>query len=217
VFADHFNGTTLNQAKWSTCQFSDTVGCTNPENNELEWYQSSQVKVHDGTVSLTVIPKKSHGKQFISGIISSHGKFSFEYGYVQIVAKLPKGMGLWSAFWTAPENGTWPPEIDILENWAQSPNVNLYIHFGDQNHFRAAGVAVPSYDTTFHVYGVNWTPRSISWYVDGKLTVRFNIRFPIRQYLIADLAVNGRFPPNGTDRYPQSFVIRSIEVWEPVS
>ena len=95
VFSDHFTGTALNTANWSTCYY---WGCTDGGNNELEWYQASQVTLHNGTVSLTVIPERTNGKEYVSGMLSSHGKFSFRYGYAQIVAKLPVGQGLWSAF-----------------------------------------------------------------------------------------------------------------------
>ena len=127
MFSDHFTGSTLDTANWSTCYY---FGCTDRGNNELEWYQASQVTVHDGTVSLTVVPEQTDGKKYVSGMLSSYGKFSFRYGYAQIVAKLPVGQGLWSAFWIEPENGTWPPEVDILENWAQSHSVSLYVHYG---------------------------------------------------------------------------------------
>ena len=53
VFSDHFAGNTVDPANWSTCYF---FGCTDGGNNELEWYQASQVTVHDSTVSLTVVP-----------------------------------------------------------------------------------------------------------------------------------------------------------------
>ena len=76
VFSDHFTGTTLNTANWSTCYF---WSCTDGGNNELEWYQASQVTLHNGTVSLTVIPERTNGKEYVSGMLSSHGKFSFRY------------------------------------------------------------------------------------------------------------------------------------------
>jgi beta-glucanase (GH16 family) len=48
VFSDHFTGSTLDTANWSTCYF---FGCTDKGNNELEWYEASQVTVHNGTAS----------------------------------------------------------------------------------------------------------------------------------------------------------------------
>lgn len=211
VFSDHFTGTALDSAKWSTCYY---WGCSNAGNNELEWYEASQVTVRDGTVSLTVVPQRLNGKKYVSGILSSHGKFSFRYGYAQVVAKLPRGQGLWSSFWTEPESGAWPPEIDIMENWAQSDSVNLFVHYGAANKFHSSTVYLPTASTAFHTYGVDWEPGSLTWYVDGFLWAHFAISITQPEYLIANLAVNGKLPPNSDVRFPQSLVIRSIAVWQ---
>jgi beta-glucanase (GH16 family) len=211
VFYDHFTGITLDTANWSTCYY---FGCTDNGNNELEWYQASQVKVNGDTVSLTVIPQEMNGKQYVSGMLSSHGKFSFRYGYAQIVAKLPVGQGLWSAFWASPESGTWPPEIDIMENWAQSHSVSLYVHYGSADAWDSANILVPTASSAFHTYGVDWEPGTIAWYVDGFLVTRLAVSITQPEYLIADLAVNGKLPPNSAVRFPQSLVIRSIKVWQ---
>ena len=211
VFSDHFTGTGLDAANWSTCYH---WGCTNGGNNELEWYRASQVAVHDGTVSLTVVPKRTNGKTYVSGLLSSYGKFSFRYGYAQIVAKLPRGRGLWSAFWTEPESGAWPPEIDIMENLAQSDSVSLYVHYDAANQFDSSTVYLPTASSAFHSYGVDWEPGSVTWYVDGFLWAHFAVSITQPEYLIADLAVNGTFPPNSSVQFPRSLVIRSIEVWQ---
>ncbi len=211
VFSDHFAGTNLDTSKWSTCYY---WGCTNGGNNELEFYQASQVAVHDGTASLTVVPDQADGKGYVSGLLSSYGKFSFRYGYAQIVAKLPRGRGLWSAFWTEPESGAWPPEIDVMEDWAQLRTVSFYVHFGSANLSDSANVYLPTASSAFHTYGVDWEPGSVSWYVDGFLVAQEAVSITQPEYLIADLAVWGRTPPNSTDQFPQSLVIRSIDVWQ---
>jgi beta-glucanase (GH16 family) len=211
VFSDHFTGTTLDSTKWSTCYH---WGCTDLGNNELEWYQASQVTVRDSTVSLTVVPEQTNAKDYVSGMLSSYGKFSFRYGYAQIVAKLPVGKGLWSAFWMEPESVRWPPEIDVLENWAETHNVSLYVHYNASNQYDSANLLVPTASSAFHTYGVDWEPGSINWYVDGIWVVHLSVSITQPEYLIADLAVNGRFPPNSSDRFPQSLVIRSIRVWQ---
>ncbi len=211
VFSDHFTGTTLNEAKWSTCYY---WACTNGGNEELQWYRASQVVVRSGTVSLTVVPERTNDKEYVSGMLSSYGKFSFLYGYAQIVAKLPLGQGLWSSFWTEPENGAWPPEIDVMENWAQADSVRLYVHYDASNRYDSANVLLPTASSAFHTYGVDWEPGSIAWYVDGFLWAHFAVSITQPEYLIADLAVDGKLPPNSAVRYPQSLVIRSIEVWQ---
>jgi len=211
VFDDHFLGTTLNTRNWSTCY---NWTCTNGGNNELEWYSASQVTMHNGTVALTVIPDESHGKQYLSGMLSSYGKFSFTYGYAQIVAKLPVGQGLWSSFWTLPANGTWPPEIDVLENWAQSRNVSFYIHYDSANQFDAASVYLPTASSAFHTYGLDWEPGSLTWYIDGFRWAHYNVSITEAQYLLVTLAVNGKLPPDSTVQFPQSLEIRSVDVWQ---
>jgi beta-glucanase (GH16 family) len=211
VFSDRFTGSTLDAADWSTCYH---FGCTDRGNDELEWYRASQVTVHDNTASLTVAPEQINGKRYVSGMLSSYGKFSFLYGYAQIVAKLPIGRGLWSSFWTEPESGAWPPEIDIFENWAQADSVNLFVHFGAADHFDHSVVYLPTASSAFHTYGVDWEPGSITWYVDGFLWAHFAVSIKQPEYLIADLAVDGKLPPNSAVRFPQSLVIRSIEVWQ---
>ena len=210
VFSDHFTGNSLDASHWSTCYYWD---CTNRAQPESEWYEASQVTVDNGTLSLTAMPELTHGKQYVSGMVSSYGKFSFTYGYAQIVAKLPSGRNMWSAFWTLPAAGGWPPEIDAMENWAQKDAVDLFVHYGQSGRVEAS-VAVPTYSKEFHTYGVDWEPGSISWYVDGTLRAHFAVSITTPQYLLASLAVAWDPGSKTTVVFPQSLKIRSIEVWQ---
>ncbi len=210
VFSDHFNGSVLDSDHWSTCYYWD---CTNRGQDELEWYEPSQATADDGTLSLTATPDRTHGKQYVSGMISSYGKFSFTYGYAQIVAELPRGRGLWPAFWTLPEAGGWPPEVDIMENWAQTDTIDFFAHYGRTGEARAS-VSVPTASSAFHAYGVDWEPGSISWYVDGTLRARFAVSVTSPEYLLASLAVAGDPAPDSSTRFPQSLKVRSIDVWQ---
>ncbi len=210
VFSDHFTGTALDPDHWSTCYYWD---CTNRAQDELEWYEPSQATVDGGTLSLTAVPGQTHGKQYVSGMISSYGKFSFTYGYAQIVAELPRGRGLWPAFWTLPEAGGWPPEIDIMENWAQTDTIDLFVHYG-RTGLETASASVPTASGAFHTYGVDWEPGSISWYIDGTVRARFAVSITSPEYLLASLAVAGDPAPDASTRFPQSLKIRSIDVWQ---
>ena len=55
------------------------------------------------------------GRSYSSGLLTTKASFSQMYGLFEIRAKLPKGKGLWPAFWLLPENRAWPPELDVLE------------------------------------------------------------------------------------------------------
>jgi beta-glucanase (GH16 family) len=211
VFLDNFEGTTLDSAHWSTCYY---WGCTNTGNAELEWYESSQVTVHDGSVSLTAVPKKTHGEQYVSGMLSSYGKFSFQYGYAQVVAKLPAGQSMWPAFWTLPEAGGWPPEIDIVESLGQIEQAYVFVHYPPDDQDKA-DMTVPTINSAFHTYGVDWEPGSITWYVDGVEEAHFAVSITEPEYLLANLAVaDNPNHPASSDTFPQSLVIQSIKVWQ---
>ena len=102
-------------------------GCRNWGNpEEAEWYLPSQVKVSGGDVRLYARRKPTAGTTSTgapeeygcrSGMITSYPGFKFEYGFVQVVANIPHGRGLWPALWLAAANGQFPPEIDMVESW----------------------------------------------------------------------------------------------------
>jgi beta-glucanase (GH16 family) len=210
AFSDRFGGTALDTSKWSTCFYWD---CTNRTTPEQEWYQASQVTVDNGVLSLTAMPEQTHGRQYVSGLVSSYGKFSYTYGYAQIVAKMPVGRGLWSIFWAEPTSGTWPPEFDIMENWAQEDTVNFVVHY-NQSDWEETPAYVPTLSKAFHTYGLDWEPGRLTWYVDGIEQVQYNISISTPMYLIANLAVATNPGPDDKVQFPQSLKIHSIQVWE---
>ena len=63
---------------------------------------------------------------YASGLLTTFRSFSFTYGYIEMRARVPKGKGLWPAFWLLPVDNTWPPEIDVME-----------VLGGDTNEFHA--------------------------------------------------------------------------------
>lgn len=105
----------------------------------------------------------------------TYGKFKMRCGYVELRAQLPRGKGLWPAFWLLhdQENGS-RPEIDVTEMIGGSETVicKAY-HYFDQwtlrssPSYRAAG---PDYSTGHHTFGMKWEPERITWYVDGRQT-----------------------------------------------
>ena len=135
VFADDFDGTALDAAKWTPYE-----DCWGGGNQERQCYSASgdNIAVHDGQLDLVARFEKASGpalaldmrtpgtkvdtatKPFTSGKISTKGKFALTYGRIEVRAKSPLGQGVWPAIWLLPETnayGRWPGsgEIDVME------------------------------------------------------------------------------------------------------
>ena len=217
-FHDEFNGTTLNRTKWSTTY--PWGARTNAGNHELEYYTDNAFQVADGVLKIRADQHRTHGFNYTSGIITSYASFNLTYGYVEIRARVPAGQGLWPAVWLAPHDESWPPEIDILEVQGNRPTANEM-----SNHYKkASGPAQtdhewmgPDFSKGFHTFGMEWTPKQITWYIDGLERFRANVSIPSKpMYLIANLAVGGNWvgPPNAKTKFPSYLQIAYIRIYQ---
>jgi beta-glucanase (GH16 family) len=238
MFDDEFNGPRLDASKWTTCYPWQTGTCSNPSNNELELYNQEDVLVDPGAGILRLRTQKRdmvgwNGQTFhyTSGIVTTGGiagqqapSFSYTYGYAEARVKVPKGQGLWPAFWLLPTTYAWPPEIDIMEMIGSEPNVeNMTYHWTD-----AAGTAHfedpatwtgPDFSTDYHVFGVDWTKDAIVWYVDGIERYRYSEAANIYNqpmYLLLNLAVGGDWPgaPDAATAFPSYLDVDYVRVWQ---
>ncbi|MDB4224946.1 family 16 glycosylhydrolase, partial [Granulosicoccus sp.] len=145
---------------------------------------------------------------YTSGIITSYDAFKFANGYAEIRAKIPKGNGLWPAFWLL--NGYYvgqQPEIDIMEVRGENPHevVHSYHHIDNglqsQSYTSTHPDTVDGYSDDFHTYGVRWQPGKIDWYIDGELKHTYedsDVGYQV-MYVIANLAVGGDFNHSSVD------------------
>ena len=208
-----------------------------PTNGEQEWYinsnyhQTNSVQpwnVAKGILTLTGNPAPRNiqplidGYQYTSGEINSYHSFSQEYGYFEIRCKLPAGQGVWPAFWLLPENGSWPPEIDIMEVLGQQPTVLYtsahYEHHGEEKNIGKM-TTVPNTSAAFHTYAVDWERNSLTWYFDNREVYHVPIRkgwgFDTPMYIETDLALGGYWAGNvdNTTPFPSNMEIAYIRVY----
>jgi beta-glucanase (GH16 family) len=154
---------------------------------------------------------------------------------------MPKGQGLWPAFWLMPQDnayGTWAAsgEIDIVE--AKNPGATggntIYgtIHYGGQwpnNVLSEERYAVATDITAdFHTYVLEWDQAEIRWYVDSTLfAVRntwfttaapFPAPFDEQFYILLNLAVGGNFPgpPSASTVFPVTMEVDYVRVYSGV-
>lgn len=223
-FNDDFNGDSLDSSKWSPCYWwADSKGCTNGSAGDLQWFAPDEVLVEDGILRLRAQKRQSNGKQYTSGMIASHDKFSFQYGYVEMRAKVPKGNGFWSDFWLLSQNKKWPPELDIAEFiGSNTTNVHMSLHYDQGGHKNSTGWwgGKEGMDLAkdYHTYGVEWTADKIIWYVDGVERRRYTGEGIPQEpmYVLAILAVGAAWglPPDSSTPFPSTFDIDYIRVWQ---
>jgi beta-glucanase (GH16 family) len=226
VFSDDFNGTTLNKNKWSTCYWwaDEKKGCTNGGSGDLHWYQPDDVFVNNGILRLRAQKRQMNGYEYTSGMISSHDKFAFQYGYAEMRAKMPKGRGFWTTFWLGSQGKKWPPEIDIAEYLGSEPNnVHMTVHYStptSKHQSSPWGYTGADFSADYHTYAVEWNPKEIIWYVDGierrrRFTATENIPHEA-MYVMATFALGKAWintPPDETTPFPSYHNIDYIKVW----
>ena len=226
VWADEFDGTQLNPDDW----YHET-GAGGWGNNELQNYQSgtSNTTVSNGKL---VIEAKKSGSNYTSARIVTRGKRSFEYGRIDIRAKLPYGQGIWTALWMLGESFTnvgWPAcgEIDIMELVGHMPNtVYGTVHWQNQGSHADYGgnTQLPSgqFSDEFHVFTIKWDSQSIRWFLDD---VQYHViaidgpelsEFQSNFFFIFNVAVGGNWPgnPDNSTVFPQKMIVDYVRVFQ---
>jgi beta-glucanase (GH16 family) len=224
TFDATFAGSKLNTSVWGTCYpWQSPRGCTNFGNSsEDEWYVPAQDQVYGGALHL--VPERistpgraSDGKakeyQYRSGMVTTYPSYNFTYGYVQVVARIPDGSGLWPALWMLPTNLHWPPEIDIIEHYGDSPVSWQHLH-SPTYPTQMASESTPNLFAGWHTFGLYWSPDQVAVYIDGKRVFDDTHAIPRQSmYLLADLAV---YQPvqSGWNAASDSMAIASVSVWQ---
>jgi beta-glucanase (GH16 family) len=223
AFSTDFPGTRLDTSTWARCYpwTPSPPGCSNFGNSdEREWYLPSQVHVENGVLALVAQRKPTAGsdvngkpKMYTcrSGMVTTYPSVHFKYGVVQVVARLPFGKGLWPAIWLIPADGSWPPEIDIVEHWdtQRTARATLHTKRGTQ---QWGLVNFPDADQGWHTFTLYWTQSRIAIYYDGKPALTTTKGIPQQaMYLLLDLADENNSPGSCSG----TMYIKSVKIWEP--
>lgn len=186
VWNDEFTGRKLNTEKWDyQLGTGSQYGLDGWGNQELQYYTKENISVKKGMLIIEAKKEDKEGKPFTSGRIRTmkdDGTILFAplYGRIESRMQLPKGSGIWPAFWMLPADtkyGMWAAsgEIDIMEFRGRLPNRTYgTLHYGEQWPGQKNSGSMYKFPegedgTGFHTYAVEWEPGSIRWYVDENL------------------------------------------------
>jgi beta-glucanase (GH16 family) len=133
---------------------------------------------------------------YSSGVITTKDTFAQTYGYFEMRAELPTDVsGAWPAFWLVPADGSWPPELDVMETLTGASNIDYTtVHSAATGSHTAVGSANLVTDVGgFHTYGVLWTATDLTWYLDGQAVFHTATPADMHQpmYMIANMAIGG--------------------------
>ncbi len=218
TFSDEFDGP-LDLAKWIP---HDPWGTQRPR--ELHGYVNDAAHVSAGQLHLEAsrVPTRYDGRErdFQSGVVSTFGTFSQAFGRFEIRCRIPAGSGLAPSFRLFPVPLAALPEIDVLLGAGNEPSkIRFANHWGSEQTTRSFfdAYAAPDLSAGFHTVAIEWDKNAITWFVDGKETMRSTEGVPQQaMFLVLDLAVGGTLAgaPDERTRFPAAFDVDYIRVYQ---
>lgn len=221
-------------AKWN---YDTEANATGWYNHEQQYYAAKRLensRVEGGKLILTarkesLTTAQDFGNQkYTSARLITRGKASWTYGFFEVRAKLPGGVGTWPAIWMLGTVGQWPDcgEIDIMEQVGKAPDkVHGTIHNRSTAGTCGNGseIQLPDACTAFHNYQLTWTSEDLSIGVDGKIFHTYKNQqngtaswpFDQPQYLLLNLAVGGDMAgPIDDTIFPRQMEIEYVRVYQ---
>jgi len=225
-----------NTGQWKTSYIWDRDTIIN---NELQYYIDpiehgiSPFSTDNGILTITAnktpagIRESLAGQEYISGVLTTENGFSQKYGRFETYAKVPRGKGLWSAFWLLPSFDQWPkgvailPEIDVMESIGHElKTFHTTLHTNQNGKLESH-----PYDHTvdevlsddFHLYSVVWTPETVDWYLDKRRVASHKTPSDYTRpvHFLLNLAVGGTWPgaPDSATEFPANYRIDYVRAY----
>jgi len=228
VWEEQFNTKELNEKDWN---YEVGDGCPNCGwgNNERQLYTKNNHHLVDGNLIITANKKE---EKYTSTRINTKGKREFKYGFIEARAKIPRGQGIWPAFWMLGSNIDkvgWPKcgEIDILEYVGKEPSIiftSLHTQDSHGNTINTKKTKIENIEQGFHLYAIDWTKEKIDFFVDNILVYTFNPAvkdqntWPYDQpfFILLNVAIGGNFGGPAVDDaiFPKEFIVDYIKVYQ---
>jgi beta-glucanase (GH16 family) len=241
VWSDEFssaNGSAPDSTKWTY-----DIGGGGWGNQELESYMSrpQNVQIQNGNLVITALQENYTGtdgiaRNYTSARLKTQNLFAQAYGRFEARIKIPRGQGIWPAFWMLgndiTQNG-WPKcgEIDIMENIGREPGIIHGSLHGPSSvaptSDRTSTIFLPAgqnYADDFHVYAIEWEPGAVRFYVDSNNYATFTqVQWPAGGqwvfdhpfFILLNVAVGGNWPgsPDATTQFPQQMLVDYVRVY----
>jgi len=231
VWQDDFNSPELDTTKWTKIP---------PNGSPWGKHMTSDPKcyaIEDGKIYLKGIVNPdtiSDPRPFLTGGIYTKGKFAFQYGKIEINAKLECAHGSWPAMWMLAEQnkfGDYPKngEIDIMEHLNfddiiyQTTHSYYTLDLGQSNNPPHGGTAKIDINQ-FNTFGLEWYPDKLVFSLNGIETFSYPkvegvdaSQWPYDQsfYVLIDQQLGGSWVGEiNPDDLPVSMIVDWVKVYQ---
>ncbi len=238
VWSDEFDASEINEELW-TYETGDGTDFGLPAgwgNNEKQIYttdsENSAIATDQGESVLKITALSDGADRYTSAKMKTKN-LNMRFGKIDVKAKLAEGQGIWSAIWMLGNNRNlidWPGcgEIDIVELLGHEPaKAYSTIHFTNgengKDEIQTSYESTSTFSESYHVFGLEWSPESLIFSLDGVQTDEMPIEEDMKEflrdfYLIMNVAVGGYWPgdPDNTTVLPQSMYVDYVRVYEKI-
>lgn len=224
-------------------------------NNELQWYQEANANVENGKLIITGKREQLNNPRFdteskdwkrnrqfanySSSSINTRGKYEFQYGIMEVRAKIDTSMGMWPAIWTLGVSNPWPSngEIDVMEYYRVKGEATILANaaWADEGQYNAKWDEAkipfteflkkdPEWPSKFHLWRMEWTEKTIRIYLDDEFlnevdlarTVNPDGYNPFHQphYILLNLAIGGNGGDPISTSFPKEYVVDYVRVYQ---
>lgn len=232
VWSDEFNYSGLpDSTKWNY----DTGG-HGWGNQELQFYTARRpenARVEEGHLIIEAHKENWEGMNYTSARLVTKGKAEWQYGRIEVKARIPSGLGTWPAIWmlAAKDPLQWPDdgEIDIMEHVGHNQGfIHGSIHCKKYYHVigtqKTDTIFSPDCSAAFHYYSMEWNKDSVQVAMDDSVYFRFANEhsgyeawpFDNKMYLLLNIAVGGTWGgQKGVDStiFPRRMEIDYVRVY----
>ncbi len=148
-----------------------------------------------------------------------------KYGYFEVKARPMHSAGS-SSFWFAGSSNDWRTEIDVYEIGGRAPgferkynmNVHVFRTPTETRHWSRHGEWIAPWNLVddYHVYGLQWDPQAIQYYVDGVLVRRVqNTHWHQPLYMLFDSeTMPDWFGLPRDEDLPSTYSVEYVRVWK---
>lgn len=249
VWADEFN----NNGKPDSTNWKYEHGFV--RNNELQWYQPEYAYCKDGFLIIEGRRERISNPRYAaesndwrrnrefadytSASLLTHGLREWQYGRLEVRARIDTSQGAWPAIWTLGVNGPWPEngEVDVMEYYQieNKPHILANVAWGTEKKWTPVWNSAkipyskltaidPDWHKKFHTWRMDWDVHSIQLFLDGELlnsqklseTINADGTNPFHQphYLILNLAIGSNGGNPSQTQFPIKYEIDYVRLYQ---